>query len=156
MQTDLDRLLERFKIVAEGGKVLRPPDRFTTYTISAFRGGIGKSILAFNLAREISRHKRSLLIDACPQGGFTQSLPGEDITNHTKSLYDALLFAVMAGTPKVKADNLLVSVRRAVFRSRTASAPLRHQDRMSFSCSQASFTRNSAPRRNWGLRAREP
>jgi chromosome partitioning protein len=110
MQTDLDRLLERFKIVAEGGDVPRPRDRFTTYAISAFRGGIGKSTLAFNLAWEISRHKRSLLIDACPQGNFTQSLLGEDITNHTKTLYDALLFAVMAGTPKVKADDLLVSV----------------------------------------------
>ena len=96
--------------MAEGGNVKRPPDRFTTYAVSNFRGGIGKSTLAFNLAWEISRTKKSLLIDGCPQGNFTQSLLGDDIGQHTKTLYDALLAAVMAGTPKVKPDDLLVSV----------------------------------------------
>jgi chromosome partitioning protein len=110
LERDLERLLERFKIVAEGDAVPRPADKFVTYAISNFRGGIGKSTLAFNLAWEVSRHKRSLLIDACPQGNFTQSLLGEDIDNHTKTLYDSLLSAVMAGTPDVDPDDLLVSV----------------------------------------------
>lgn len=110
MPNDLERLLERFKIVADGGAVPRPDDRFTTYAISNFRGGIGKSTLAFNLAWEVSRKKRSLLVDSCPQCNFTQSLLGDDLINHSKSLYDALLPHVMAGTPEVKADDLLVSV----------------------------------------------
>jgi chromosome partitioning protein len=53
---------------------------------------------------------QALLIDACPQGNFTQSLLGDDISNHTKTLYDALLSAVMPGTDEVKPDDLLVSV----------------------------------------------
>ncbi len=56
MQGDLEKLLKRFKTVAEGGEVPRPAARFTTYAITNFRGGIGKSTLAFNLAWEVSRN----------------------------------------------------------------------------------------------------
>jgi cellulose biosynthesis protein BcsQ len=110
MSTQLDKLLERFKIVAEGGQVTRPDGQFTTYAISNFRGGIGKSTLAFNLAWEVSRHKRTLLVDTCPQCNFTQSLLGDDITQNPHSIYDALLPRVMAGTPTMEPDELLVSV----------------------------------------------
>ena len=108
--TDLDKLLEQFKTVAEGGDVSRPRERFTTYAISNFRGGIGKSTLAFNLAWEVSRKNRSLLFDLCPQCNFTQSLLGDDATECGSTVYDALLPRVMAGTPPVQPDELLVSV----------------------------------------------
>jgi cellulose biosynthesis protein BcsQ len=107
---NLDKLLDRFKIVAEGGIVPRPDGKFTTYAISNFRGGIGKSTLAFNLAWEISRTKKTLLMDACPQCNFTQSLLGDDLLIATNTIYDALLPRVMAGTPAITADDLLVSV----------------------------------------------
>jgi cellulose biosynthesis protein BcsQ len=110
MSAQLDKLLERFKIVAEGGQVPRPDGKFTTYAVSNFRGGIGKSTLAFNLAWEVSRHKKTLLLDTCPQCNFTQSLLGEDIAQNTHTIYDALLPRVMAGTPAMTPDDLLVSV----------------------------------------------
>jgi chromosome partitioning protein len=110
MNSDLDKLLATFKIVAEGGSVQRPSGNFTTYAISNFRGGIGKSTLAFNLAWEVSRAKKTLLMDLCPQCNFTQSLLGEDAEQHQKTVYDALLPRVMAGTPAITADDLLVSV----------------------------------------------
>lgn len=108
--TKLDKLLDRFKTVAEGGQVPRPAGKYKTYAITNFRGGIGKSTLAFNLAWEISRTKKSLLLDVCPQCNFSQSLLGEDFMNCTHTVYDALLPRVMAGTREMSPDDLLVSV----------------------------------------------
>jgi chromosome partitioning protein len=110
MSSDLDKLLETFKKVAEGEGVARPTARFGTYAISNFRGGIGKSTLAFNLAWEVSRRHKALLVDLCPQCNFTQSLLGPDAMRPQATVYDALLPHVMAGTPEVRADDLLVSV----------------------------------------------
>jgi chromosome partitioning protein len=110
MATDLEKLLERFKIVAEGGVVARPEGKFQTYAVTNFRGGIGKSTLAFNLAWEISRKNKTLLLDACPQCNFSQSLLGDDISQTPTTIYDALLPRVMAGTPAVSPDDLIVSV----------------------------------------------
>lgn len=110
MPNDLDRLLERFKSVAEGNGAPTPRQSFKTYAITNFRGGIGKSTLAFNLAWEISRKNKSLALDSCPQCNFTQSLLGDEIDDVEKTVYDALLPKVMAGTPTVAEDDLLVSV----------------------------------------------
>src|SRR5271155_4881405 len=110
MAEDLARLLERFKTIAEGDDVSRPTARYQTYAISNFRGGIGKSTLAFNLAWEVSRKHRTLLMDLCPQCNFTQSLLGEDADLSENTIYDALLPRVMAGTPTIELDDLLVSV----------------------------------------------
>lgn len=109
-ERQLDDLLERFKTVIEGGEVPRPKTKFTTYAISNFRGGIGKSTLAFNLAWEISRANKTLLFDLCPQCNLTQSLLGEDIDQHSNTVYDALLPRVMAGTQAISPEDLLVSV----------------------------------------------
>ena len=109
-ENQLKDLLERFKTVIEGGTVPRPKVKYDTYAISNFRGGIGKSTLAFNLAWEISRTKKTLLIDACPQCNFTQSLLGEDIAQYQHNIYDALLPYVMPGTPNIALDDLVVSV----------------------------------------------
>ena len=110
MERDLETLLKRFKDVAEGSEVPRPEARFSSYAITNFRGGIGKSTLAFNLSWEVSRRKRAFLMDLCPQCNFTQSLLGEDANACDHTIYDALLPHVMAGTPEVNLDDLLVSV----------------------------------------------
>lgn len=110
MASKLDVLLDRFKMVVEGGQVPRPFGTFKTYAISNFRGGIGKSTIAFNLSWEISRKCRTLLMDVCPQCNFTQLLLGDETLLQPASIYDALLPKVMPGTPEVAGDNLLVSV----------------------------------------------
>jgi len=108
---DLDKLLKTFKIIAEGGSVVHPTGKkFTTYAITNFRGGIGKSTLAFNLAWEISRGNKTLLMDLCPQCNFTQSLLGADADQTSDDIYGALLPKVMPGTEKVALDDLLTSV----------------------------------------------
>lgn len=110
MENQLELLLSRFKTVAEGGKVPRPDSKFSTYAVTNFRGGIGKSTLAFNLSWEVSRKKKALLFDTCPQCNFTQSLLGDDSSLEHASIYDALLPKVMAGTPSITADDILISV----------------------------------------------
>ncbi|TMI99195.1 MAG: ParA family protein [Alphaproteobacteria bacterium] len=110
MSSDLDKLLGQFKKVAGGGQVERPSARFTSYAVTNFRGGIGKSTLSFNLAWEISRASKTLLLDLCPQRNFTQSLLGDDANTAGATIYDALLPGVMAGTPNIELDDLLASV----------------------------------------------
>jgi chromosome partitioning protein len=110
MSGNLSNLLERFKTIAEGGEVPRPRTRFSTYAITSFRGGIGKSTIAFNLAWEISRRNKTLLFDLCPQCNFSQSLLGDDYNSDSNTIYDALLSRVMAGTPSIESDNLIISV----------------------------------------------
>lgn len=110
MSSDLDKLLDTFKKVADGKEVKRPEARFSTYAISNFRGGIGKSTLAFNLAWEVSRHQKTLLMDLCPQCNFTQSLLGADAQAQEISVYDALLPYVMPGSRSIAPDDLVVSV----------------------------------------------
>src|SRR3954453_16513667 len=108
MLGDLSRLLEKFREVAEGSYTSQHSSQHNVYAISIFRGGIGKSTLAFNLAYQISREVPTLLADVCPQCNFTQSLLGDDTVSNT--IYDALLPRVMAGTKAVDPANLLMSV----------------------------------------------
>jgi len=108
--SSLDELLQRFRKIAEGEQVSLPAARFKTYVITIFRGGIGKSTLAFNLAWQISRAARTLLVDVCPQRNFTQSLMGSDTELLEHSIYDALLPKVMPGTSEVSEEDLICSV----------------------------------------------
>lgn len=107
--SQLDELLERFKNIAEGKEVSQPGETFRRYTITNFRGGIGKSTLAFNLAWELSRREDVLLLDVCPQANFTQSLLGE-IPANSATIYDALLPMVMPGAQKMPSKDLVTSV----------------------------------------------
>lgn len=108
MAHNLDELLNRFKKVVQDQPVPRPTARFRRYAVTNFRGGIGKSTIAFNLAWEISRKNRALLLDLCPQANFTQALLGDEALEY--SVYDAVLPHVQAGAPTIDIDNLVVSV----------------------------------------------
>jgi chromosome partitioning protein len=110
MNNDLDELLDRFKKVSDGMPVPRPKERYQTYAITNFRGGIGKSTIAFNLAWEVSRKNKSLFFDLCPQCNFTQSLLADDAPSSGHTIYDALLPKVMPGTRTVNFDDLVTSV----------------------------------------------
>jgi chromosome partitioning protein len=109
-KSGLQMLLDSFKAVLSEKKVKRPKSRFRSYAITNFRGGIGKSTLAFNLAYEVSRDRKTLLVDVCPQRNFSQALLGETLAEHQTTIYDALLPSVSPGTESVALDDLLVSV----------------------------------------------
>lgn len=108
---NLSELLVRFKSILEGEEVPTPEARFETYAVTNFRGGIGKSTLAFNLAYQVAEDHPSLLVDVCPQRNFTQSLTGDGLPDSARTIYDALLPKVMSGVAAPAMDDLLTNVK---------------------------------------------
>lgn len=90
----IDAILQRSEQVLKGLNVPLRDERFETYAITNFRGGIGKSTLAFNLAYELSREYRTLLIDTCSQRNFSQNIFGDILPDFKQTLYDALVVEV--------------------------------------------------------------
>jgi chromosome partitioning protein len=106
----IDAVLERSERVLKGEIVPLRDQRFKTYAITNFRGGIGKSTLAFNLAYELSRQFRTLLIDTCSQRNFSQNIFGPSLHDYTQTLYDALVVEITnAGTFDI--DDAVINVK---------------------------------------------
>lgn len=106
---DIRKILDRSEAILLGQSVPSRQRRFNKYAISNFRGGIGKSTLAFNLAYELSRNYRTLVMDTCSQRNFTQNLLGDDIFGMSPTIYDALVNGVTGGEA-FQNDELAVSV----------------------------------------------
>lgn len=70
----LEKVLENHARVVEEGFVEMSSLRYRTYAITTLRGGVGKSTLAFNLAYEMSNHRRILIADLCAQCNLTEAL----------------------------------------------------------------------------------
>jgi chromosome partitioning protein len=107
--SDISKILNRSEAILSGNDVPSRERSFKCYAISNFRGGIGKSTLAFNLAYELSRDYRTLLLDTCSQRNFTQNLMGDDVFDVSPTIYDALVNAVTAGE-SIASDELAISV----------------------------------------------
>jgi chromosome partitioning protein len=105
-QEGLQYILARHSKVLDGGEYLPTERKFSTYAVSIFRGGIGKTTLGFNLAYEMSRHDSILVADVCPQRNLSELLLGEDLQADGPDIYDALIPYVTAGFSKVEAGTL--------------------------------------------------
>lgn len=111
MQDSLAKLLQRFAAIAEGDEIPKPKKKFSRYAISNFRGGIGKTTLAFNLAFEASREEPLLLLDVCPQRSFSELLLGDTLDEQDGlSIYDALLPKVLSGASAPEYEDLTYRV----------------------------------------------
>lgn len=107
--TGIQKVLERSAAILVGDYAPPRECAFKTYAVTNFRGGIGKSTLAFNLAYELSRKNRTLLLDTCSQRNFTQNLMGDDVFEVESTIYESLVNVVTAGELP-EADELMVSV----------------------------------------------
>jgi chromosome partitioning protein len=105
----VDEIVARSQAILTDGDVPAREKVFSSYAVTNFRGGIGKSTLSFNLAYEIATKRPILLLDTCSQRNFSQNLLGDDIYELEKTIYDALVREI-AGTSKVEPDELLISV----------------------------------------------
>lgn len=102
----LKYILNRHAAVLDGGTFPKPERSFSRYAVSIFRGGIGKTTLAFNLAYEMSRHDSILVADVCPQRNLSELLLGEDLQLPGSDIYDALIPYVAAGMDYVEPGEL--------------------------------------------------
>lgn len=108
--TGIDAVLERSERVLKGENVPQRDERFRTYAVTNFRGGIGKSTLAFNLAYELSRDYRTLLIDTCSQRNFSQNIFGNVLLDYKQTLYDALVVEI-TGAGKFDVEDSTINVK---------------------------------------------
>jgi len=106
----VDEIVERSEAILNGTPTLGRAHAFDSYAITNFRGGIGKTTLSFNLAYEVARHHRTLLLDTCSQRNFSQNLLGDDILTVEKTIYDVLVREI-AGAGAIDPEDLLVSVK---------------------------------------------
>ena len=102
----LQYILQRHANVLNGGTFPESEKRFSTYAVSIFRGGIGKTTLAFNLAYEMSRHDSILVADVCPQRNLSELLLGEDLQANGPDIYDALVPYVSPGFDHIEPGTL--------------------------------------------------
>ena len=91
---ELAAVLDQYEHVLLGKDLPLRDQRFKTYAVTNFRGGIGKSTLAFNLAYELSRNHATLLVDACSQRNFSQNVFGDQLYDFRQTLYDALVVEI--------------------------------------------------------------
>jgi chromosome partitioning protein len=109
----LDKVLSTHSDVVLRGHSREGGPRYSSYAISNLRGGVGKTLLTFNLAYELSRRDSVLVVDMCPQANLTEVImPGE---KPKATIYQALL-------PKVLGPAFGDEVRDIAFRV-SASCP---------------------------------
>jgi chromosome partitioning protein len=107
---DIGQILERFAAVHDGIELPSRTQKFRTYSLSNFRGGIGKTTLSFNLAYELSRAFTCLFLDTCSQRNFSQNIFGDSLPDFKKTIYDALVVE-MTGAGNFDIHDILAPVK---------------------------------------------
>jgi len=92
--TTIEAVLKRSELILNGDFKPNRREKFKSYAITNFRGGIGKSTLAFNLAYELSVDQPILLVDTCSQRNFSQNIFGDELSEFSRTLYDALVVGI--------------------------------------------------------------
>jgi cellulose biosynthesis protein BcsQ len=110
MNSEIQAVLDRSEQVLLSKILPLRDDRFRTYAVTNFRGGIGKSTLAFNLAYELSKDHATLLIDTCSQRNFSQNVFGDVLHEFKQTLYDALVVEI-TNAGRFDISDIVVSVK---------------------------------------------
>lgn len=110
----MQELFDRYdRILSEDleGIDLGPKQNYTTYAVTNFRGGIGKTTLSFNLAYSMCRKNMTLFVDMCPQQNFTSLFQNSSIPIEEKTIYDALMSKMMGSAWGVDDTNISLRVQ---------------------------------------------
>lgn len=94
----MQELFDRYDKILSGewqSTDLSSENNFTTYAVTNFRGGIGKTTLSFNLAYSMCMQHMTLFLDMCPQQNFTSLFLNTTLPYEEKTIYDALMSKMM-------------------------------------------------------------
>lgn len=108
----MQQLFDRYDKVLSGElkKIDIPGNKeFKIYSVSNFRGGIGKTTLSFNLAYAMCQKYMTLFLDMCPQQNFTSLLLNSTKPYDGNTIYDALMEKMMGAAWQT--DNRKLSLR---------------------------------------------
>lgn len=92
-------------VKAEGVK------EYTTYAVTNFRGGIGKTTLSFNLAYSMCKKNMTLFLDMCPQQNFTSLFLNSIEPYAGPTIYDALMRKMMGSAWNIENDNFSLRIQ---------------------------------------------
>lgn len=84
---------------------------FNIYSVSNFRGGIGKTTLSFNLAYSMAKKYNTLFVDMCPQQNFTSLLLKSNKPYENNTIYDALMEKMMGMAWQMKDDQISLKLQ---------------------------------------------
>ena len=110
----MQKLFDRYdKILSSDLKKIEIPGNkeFRTYSITNFRGGIGKTTLSFNLAYAMCQKYMTLFIDMCPQQNFTSLLLNSTKPYEGNTIYDALMEQMMGSAWQMSERRLSLRVQ---------------------------------------------
>ena len=88
----MQELFDRYEKILSGDiNSLNLPDsqKYSTYSVTNFRGGIGKTTLSFNLAYSMCQKYKTLFLDMCPQKNFTSLFLNNVNSKELNTIHDA-------------------------------------------------------------------
>lgn len=105
--SDVQELFDRYDMILSDKKIDNLPhtQKYRTYAVTNFRGGIGKTTLSFNLAYAMCKNYMTLFLDVCPQQNFT-SLFSNNFLENEVTVYDALMQKMMGSAWSVDLSKL--------------------------------------------------
>lgn len=110
----MQELFDRYDKILSGDlkKIELPENKeFKTYSITNFRGGIGKTTLSFNLAYALCKKYMTLFIDMCPQQNFTSLLLNNPKPYDGNTIYDALMEKMMGAAWQMQNKDISLRVQ---------------------------------------------
>lgn len=110
----MQEIFDRYEKILSGDKAvigLPEAEKFTTYAVTNFRGGIGKTTLSFNLAYAMCQKYMTLFLDMCPQQNFSSLFLNNAIPRDVNTIHDALMEKMMGEAWEADLEKLACRVQ---------------------------------------------